>query len=250
MHATTILSVRKGGDVVVIGDGQVTLGATVVKPNARKVRVIGGGKVIAGFAGSTADCFALLEHLEKKLDEFPGQLLRASVELAKMWRTDKYLRHLEAWVVAVDKDTSITLTGNGDVLSQPDSGVIGIGSGGLYAVSAARALVDIDGLSARTVAIKAMEIASDVCIYTNKQFVIESFEQGQLLAGKAKAEREQQDKQRRDAKEQQQMRQRDEDERRHIADIRSDKANSGQSITDFPPNSDQTSAGGTKGDGR
>ena len=232
MHATTILSVRKGGDVVVIGDGQVTLGSTVVKPNARKVRVIGGGKVIAGFAGSTADCFALLEQLEKKLDEFPGQLLRASVELAKMWRTDKYLRHLEAWVVAVDKDTSITLTGNGDVLSQPDTGVIGIGSGGLYAVSAARALVDIDGLSARHVAIKAMEIASDVCIYTNKHFVIESFEQGQLMAGSQKAEREQQDKQRRDAKQQQQMKQKDEEERKHIADIRSDKADTSKSITD------------------
>ena len=184
--------------MVVVGDGQVTLGSTVVKPNARKVRVIGGGKVIAGFAGSTADCFALLEALEKKLDEFPAQLLRAGVELAKAWRMDRHLRHLEATVVAVDKDISITLTGNGDVISEPENGVIGIGSGGLYAVSAARALVDFDGLSARQVAIRAMDIASEVCIYTNKHFVVEAFEAGQLLAGKEKAARELEDRQRRD----------------------------------------------------
>ena len=125
LHGTTILAVRKGRDVVVIGDGQVSMGGTVFKPNARKVRVIGGGKVICGFAGSTADCFALLDALEKKLDEYPGQLLRAGVELAKMWRTDKYLRHLEALLIAVDKDISITLSGNGDVISEPMDGVIG-----------------------------------------------------------------------------------------------------------------------------
>ena len=209
-----------GGDVVVIGDGQVTLGATVVKPNARKVRVIGGGKVIAGFAGSTADCFALLEHLEKKLDEFPSQLLRAGVELAKAWRMDRMLRHLEATVVAVDKDISITLTGNGDVISEPDNGVIGIGSGGLYAVSAAHALVDLDHLTARQVAIRAMDIASDVCIYTNKHFVVEAFERGVLLQGKDKAQREVEDWQHRDAQSAARKKLNDAAEKQHIQQLR------------------------------
>ena len=206
--------------MVVIGDGQVTLGSTVVKPNARKVRVIGGGRVIAGFAGSTADCFALLELLEKKLDEFPAQLLRAGVELAKAWRMDRHLRHLEATVVAVDKDVSITLTGNGDVISEPENGVIGIGSGGLYAVSAARALVEFDDLSARQVAIRAMEIASDVCIYTNKSFVVEAFEAGKLLQGKDKAEREQQDKQARDSQTQKRAQVKDAEEKKLINDLK------------------------------
>lgn len=195
MHATTILTVRKGKDVVVIGDGQVSLGSTVVKPNARKVRVIGNGSVVCGFAGSTADCFALLDQLEKKVEEFPGQLLRAVVELVKMWRTDRMLRHLEAWVIVCDANQSITVTGSGDVLSEPNSGVMGIGSGGLYAVSAAKALVAADTpLSAREIAIHAMNIAADVCVYTNHEFVIEAFENGQLVKGPMKAEREEADR--------------------------------------------------------
>ena len=222
--------------MVVIGDGQVTLGSTVVKPNARKVRVVGGGKVIAGFAGSTADCFALLEQLEKKLDEFPNQLLRAGVELAKMWRTDRHLRHLEATVVAVDADISITLTGNGDVISEPENGVIGIGSGGLYAVSAARALVELEGWTARAVAIRAMEIASDVCIYTNKAFVIEAFEAGRLLAGKDKADREQQDKDSRDASSRLKRRETDRAENERIQQLKQgvEPSNTGNSTEPQP----------------
>lgn len=181
-HATTILSVRKGSDVVVIGDGQVSLGQTVIKDNARKVRVIGNNKVITGFAGSTSDCFALLDRLEKKLEEFPGQLLRASVEMAKEWRTDKYLRHLEAFLIAVDKDISVTVTGAGDVMSAPDDGVIGIGSGGMYAISAARALVRAGNqdLSAVDIAKHSMAIASSICVYTNGNQIIEHFKDGQL----------------------------------------------------------------------
>jgi len=173
-HGTTILSVRKNGKVVVAGDGQVTLGATVIKGKARKVRRIGeGGKVIVGFAGATADAFTLFERLESKLEQHPGNLTRACVELAKDWRTDKYLRRLEAMMAVADKDVSLTLTGNGDVL-EPDDGIIAIGSGGNYALSAARALIDIDGMSAEDVAKKAMTIASDICVYTNNNFTIES----------------------------------------------------------------------------
>merc|ERR1719223_1676831 len=153
-RATTILAVRKGENVVMIGDGQVSMGDTVLKPNAMKVRRIGGGKVIAGFAGATADAFTLLERLEGKLEEYPGQLLRAGVELAKAWRTEKYLRNLNAMLVVCDKDISLTITGNGDVV-EPADGVIGIGSGGLYALSAARALMDIEDLSALQIAEKS-----------------------------------------------------------------------------------------------
>ena len=173
-HGTTILSVRKNGKVVIAGDGQVTLGSTVIKGKARKVRRIGeGGKVIIGFAGATADAFTLFERLESKLEQHPGNLTRACVELAKDWRTDKYLRRLEAMMAVADKDVSLTLTGNGDVL-EPDDGIIAIGSGGNYALSAARALVGIEGLSAEDVAIKAMTIASEICVYTNNNFTIES----------------------------------------------------------------------------
>lgn len=173
-RATTILAVRKEDDICVIGDGQVSLGPTILKPNANKIRRIGeDGGVIAGYAGATADCFTLLERLETKLEQYPGQLLRASVELAKAWRTDKYLRHLEAMLVACDKDVSLIITGNGDVV-EPKDGIIAIGSGGLYAAAAARALIDIDGLTSRDIATKAMTIAADTCVYTNHNFVIET----------------------------------------------------------------------------
>jgi ATP-dependent HslUV protease, peptidase subunit HslV len=171
-HGTTILSLRKGGQVVVAGDGQVTFGATVIKSNARKVRRVGKGGVIAGFAGATADAFALFERLEAKLEQHPGQLQRACVELAKDWRTDRYLRRLEAMMAVADKSTSLVLTGTGDVL-EPEEGLIGIGSGGPYALSAARALLDIEGLDAEAIARKAMGIAADICIYTNRNITIE-----------------------------------------------------------------------------
>ncbi|MFO1080423.1 MAG: ATP-dependent protease subunit HslV [Reyranellaceae bacterium] len=171
-HATTILSVRKGGQVVMAGDGQVSMGQTIVKGNAKKVRRIGGGQIIAGFAGSTADAFTLFERLEAKLERHPGQLLRACVEMAKDWRTDKYLRRLEAMMAVADKDVSLLLSGAGDVL-EPEGGVIAIGSGGNYALSAARALIDVDGLDAETIARKAMNIAADICVYTNHNLVIE-----------------------------------------------------------------------------
>lgn len=172
-HGTTILSVRKGGRVVVAGDGQVTLGNTVVKANARKVRPLGNGSVLAGFAGATADAFTLFERLEAKLEKHPGQLTRACVELAKDWRTDRYLRRLEAMMAVVDKDVSLILSGTGDVL-EPEDGLIGIGSGGAFALSAARALIDIDGLDAETIARKAMAVAGDICIYTNHNVTLES----------------------------------------------------------------------------
>ncbi len=171
-HATTILSVRKNGSVVIAGDGQVSLGETVVKSNARKVRRLSGDKVIAGFAGATADAFTLFERLEGKLDQYPDQLMRACVELAKDWRTDRYLRRLEAMMAVADKDVSLILTGNGDVL-EPQDGLIGIGSGGNYALSAARALIDFEDLSAEDIANRAMTVASEICVYTNKEFVIE-----------------------------------------------------------------------------
>lgn len=172
-HATTILAVRKGDDVVIAGDGQVSMGDTVLKSNARKVRRLGkDNNIVAGFAGATADAFTLFERLEAKLEAHPGQLTRACVELAKDWRTDKYLRKLEALMAVCDKDTSLILTGTGDVV-EPEDGIIGIGSGGNYALSAARALHDIEGLSAEDIARKAMKIAGDICVYTNGNIVLE-----------------------------------------------------------------------------
>ncbi|MFO1067693.1 MAG: ATP-dependent protease subunit HslV [Geminicoccaceae bacterium] len=174
-HGTTILSVRKGNQVVVAGDGQVSLSATVIKGNARKVRRIGGGNIVAGFAGSTADAFTLLERLEAKLERHPSQLTRACVELAKDWRTDRYLRRLEAMMIVADADVSLVVTGTGDVL-EPEDGVIGIGSGGTYALAAARALIDVDGLTAEQIARKAMGIAADICVYTNRNLTVEVIE--------------------------------------------------------------------------
>ncbi|MGB3416489.1 MAG: ATP-dependent protease subunit HslV [Mesorhizobium sp.] len=172
MHATTIVTVRKGGKVVIAGDGQVSLGQTIMKGNAKKVRRIGkGGSVIAGFAGATADAFTLLERLETKLEQYPDQLTRACVELAKDWRTDRYLRRLEAMMLVADKNVSLALTGNGDVL-EPEDGVMAIGSGGNYALAAARALIDSDK-DAEDIARRAMQIASDICVYTNNNFVVE-----------------------------------------------------------------------------
>jgi len=173
-YGTTILTVRKGGKVVIAGDGQVTLGQTIIKGNAKKVRRVGTGNVIAGFAGATADAFALFERLETKLERFPDQLKRACVELAKDWRTDRYLRHLEAMMIVADADESLVLTGKGDVL-EPDDDVMGIGSGGSFALAAARALLD-SGLDAETIARKAMAIAASICIYTNNAVVIESLD--------------------------------------------------------------------------
>ncbi|MBW7852436.1 MAG: ATP-dependent protease subunit HslV [Rhodospirillales bacterium] len=172
-HGTTILSVRKNGRVVIAGDGQVSLGQTVIKSNARKVRRIGDGSVIGGFAGATADAFTLFERLEAKLEKHPGQLTRACVELAKDWRTDRYLRRLEAMMAVADRDVSLVLTGTGDVL-EPEDGLIGIGSGGNFALAAARALIDVDGIEAEGIARKAMGIAAGICVYTNSNLVIES----------------------------------------------------------------------------
>lgn len=172
-YGTTILAVRKNGRVVVAGDGQVTLGNQVLKSNARKVRRLSDGKVIAGFAGATADAFTLFERLESKLEKHPGQLMRACVELAKDWRTDRYLRRLEAMMAVADKDVSLILSGTGDVL-EPGDGLIGIGSGGAFALAAARALVDRDDMDAEAIARKAMKIAADICIYTNNEVVVES----------------------------------------------------------------------------
>lgn len=171
-HATTILSVRKGGQVVMAGDGQVSMGQTVVKANAKKVRRLGNGSIVAGFAGATADAFTLFERLESKLERHPGQLLRACIELAKDWRTDRYLRRLEAMMAVADKDVSLLLSGSGDVL-EPEDGLLAIGSGGNYALSAARALIDIEALDAEAVARKAMKIAAEICVYTNHNVIIE-----------------------------------------------------------------------------
>jgi ATP-dependent HslUV protease subunit HslV len=173
LHGTTILSVRKGGKVVIAGDGQVTFGNTVIKAGARKVRPVGDGKVIAGFAGATADAFTLFERLEAKLEQYPMQLTRACVELAKDWRTDRYLRQLEAMLAVADRSTSLVLTGKGDVL-EPDDGLIGIGSGGPFALAAARALIGVDGMDAETIARKSMEIAAGICIYTNTHLTVEA----------------------------------------------------------------------------
>jgi ATP-dependent HslUV protease subunit HslV len=175
-HGTTIIGVKKGGKTVIAGDGQVSMGNTVMKPNARKVRRIGDGKVIAGFAGATADAFTLFERLEKKLEQYSGQLLRAAVELAKDWRTDKYLRNLEALMIVADKDSMLVLTGNGDVLepeSGPDSQITAIGSGGNFALAAGRAL-DAYEEDAEVLARKAMEVAADICVFTNGNVTVET----------------------------------------------------------------------------
>ena len=175
-HATTIVMVRKGGKAVIGGDGQVSLGQTIIKGNAKKVRRLAKGEVIAGFAGATADAFTLFERLEAKLEQYPGQLARACVELAKDWRTDRYLRRLEAMMLVADKTTGLVLTGTGDVL-EPEAGAngaaMGIGSGGNYALAAARALLPTD-LDAEAIARRALEIAADICVYTNRNVVIES----------------------------------------------------------------------------
>jgi ATP-dependent HslUV protease subunit HslV len=172
-RGTTIISVRKGKDVVIAGDGQVSMGDTVLKSNARKVRRLGKKEnIIAGFAGATADAFTLFERLEAKLEAHPGQLTRACVELAKDWRTDRYLRRLEALMAVCDKETSLILTGNGDVV-EPKDGIIGIGSGGNYALAAAKALYDEKGTTAEQIAKKALGIAADICVYTNDSITIE-----------------------------------------------------------------------------
>ena len=176
-HGTTILSVRKGKQAVIAGDGQVSFGNTVMKSNARKVRRLGKGEVVAGFAGATADAFTLFERLEAKLETHPGQLTRACVELAKDWRTDRYLRRLEAMMAVIDSTTSLVLTGTGDVL-EPEDGLIGIGSGGSFALAAARALVDRDDMDAQSIARKAMTIAAGICIYTNDSIIVESLSAG------------------------------------------------------------------------
>ena len=172
-HGTTVLCVRKGSQVVIAGDGQVSFGNTVMKSNARKVRRLAGGEVIAGFAGATADAFTLFERLEAKLEQYPNQLTRACVELAKDWRTDRYLRRLEAMMAVADKSVSLLLSGTGDVL-EPEDGLIGIGSGGSFALAAARALADLDGFDAEAIARKAMAIAAGICIYTNENVTLES----------------------------------------------------------------------------
>ena len=173
-HGTTILSVRRSGKVIVAGDGQVSMGQTVMKPNARKVRRLHDGSVIGGFAGATADAFTLFERLEAKLERHNGQLLRAAVELAKDWRTDKYLRNLEAMMIVADKEVTLVITGNGDVL-EPLGGIAAIGSGGNYALSAARALADYEKDPA-VLTKKAMEVAADICVYTNDQFTSETID--------------------------------------------------------------------------
>ena len=173
-HGTTILSVRKNGRVIVAGDGQVSMGSTVMKPNAKKVRRLHDGSVIGGFAGATADAFTLFERLEAKLERHNGQLMRAAVELAKDWRTDKYLRNLEAMMIVADKDVTLILTGNGDVL-EPIGGVAAIGSGGNFALAAARALVEYEE-DAEVLARKAMAIAAEVCVYTNDQLTVEALD--------------------------------------------------------------------------
>lgn len=173
-HGTTILSVRESGKVVIAGDGQVTAGQTVMKPNARKVRPLGDGSVIAGFAGATADAFTLFERLEAKLERHQGQLMRAAVELAKDWRTDKYLRNLEAMLIVADKEITLVITGNGDVL-EPEGGIAAIGSGGNFALAAARALKEYEP-DAEKLARRAMKIAADLCVYTNEQLTVETLD--------------------------------------------------------------------------
>ncbi len=173
IYGTTILSVRLKGKVAIAGDGQVSLGNTVLKSKAKKIRKLGDGSIIGGFAGATADAFTLFERLESKLDQYPNQLMRACVELAKDWRTDKYLRRLEAMMIVIDKNISLVLTGNGDVL-EPEDGITAIGSGGNYALAAARALVGIKELSAEEIVKRSMKIAAELCVYTNENLVIET----------------------------------------------------------------------------
>jgi len=172
-HGTTILTVRKDDHVVVAGDGQVSLGQTIIKSNARKVRRLGDGAILAGFAGATADAFTLFERLEAKLEQYPGQLTRACVELAKDWRTDRYLRRLEAMMAVADASASLVLTGTGDVL-EPEDGLIGIGSGGSFALAAARAMMDRTDMDAEAIARRALGIAADICVYTNTSIIVES----------------------------------------------------------------------------
>lgn len=176
MYGTTILSIRKGKKVVVIGDGQVSLGHTVIKSGAKKVRRLSNESVIAGFAGATADAFTLFERLEAKLDKHPGQLMRACVELAKDWRMDKYLRKLEAMMIVADRSISLVITGTGDVL-EPEDGIAAIGSGGNFALSAAKALIDVEGISIEEIAEKSMKIAANICVYTNHNVIIEKIEE-------------------------------------------------------------------------
>jgi ATP-dependent HslUV protease subunit HslV len=175
MHATTILCVRKNGKVVMGGDGQVSLGNTVMKATANKLRRLANGSIIAGFAGSTADAFTLFERLEAKLEKHPNQLLRAAVELAKDWRTDKYLRRLEAMLIVANKETILLVSGSGDVI-EPEDGVCAIGSGGNYALAAAKAMIDLPKLSAEEIVKKAMEIAADICVFTNHNIRIEQID--------------------------------------------------------------------------
>jgi ATP-dependent HslUV protease subunit HslV len=175
-HGTTILTVRRDGVVAIGGDGQVSLGQTIIKASARKVRRLGKGDVIGGFAGATADAFTLFERLEAKLEQYPGQLMRAAVELAKDWRTDRYLRRLEAMMIVADAKISLVLTGNGDVL-EPDAGIAGIGSGGNYALAAARALITVEGagaLGSEAIVRRALDIAADICVYTNRNLTVET----------------------------------------------------------------------------
>ncbi len=172
MYGTTILCVRKEEQTVIAGDGQVSLGPTVIKSTANKLRILGGGDIIAGFAGSTADAFALFERLETKLEKHPKQLMRAAVELAKDWRTDKYLRRLEAMLIVASKDNILLISGTGDVL-EPDDKIVAIGSGGNYALAAARALIDVPGFSAEKIVYKAMQVAADICVYTNHNIRVE-----------------------------------------------------------------------------
>ncbi|HET7681979.1 MAG TPA: ATP-dependent protease subunit HslV [Xanthobacteraceae bacterium] len=175
-HGTTILTVRKGGLVAIGGDGQVSIGQTIVKANAKKVRRLGKGDVIGGFAGATADAFTLFERLEAKLDQYPGQLTRAAVELAKDWRTDRYLRRLEAMMIVADKDVSLVITGAGDVL-EPEAGTAGIGSGGNFALASARALMD-SPLDAEGIVRRSLDIAADICVFTNRNVTIETLKGG------------------------------------------------------------------------
>jgi len=190
IYGTTILTVRRGDKVVIAGDGQVSLGQTIMKGNARKVRRIGADKnVLVGFAGATADAFTLLDRLESKLEQYSGQLMRAAVEMAKDWRTDRYLRKLEAMMLVADKDITLAITGVGDVL-EPESGVMAIGSGGNYALSAARALMNNTNMSAEEIARQSMRIAADICVYTNTHFTIESLDNAQKEAAGAAAKAE------------------------------------------------------------
>lgn len=175
IYGTTILAVKKENSVVIGGDGQVSLGATIMKSTAKKVRRLYHNKIIGGFAGATADAFTLFERLEKKLEQYSGKLMRAAIELAKDWRTDKYLRHLEAMMLVSDGEIILVLTGNGDVI-EPEGNIAAIGSGGNYALSAARALIDIEDVNAEQIVVKSMKIASEICVYTNNSLTIEKID--------------------------------------------------------------------------